>query len=215
MLAKNVNCVFQQLFFMTVVLLILSYTALAQNNEIGLMLGANVTPNRDVRPFSAQTFSKARVDAGLTFGLSYARRIVGNDFASVHFETVFFATPLKDVKASITGVPRDYAALFVAPGIKVRFLPNARISPYVAAGGGYARFDESEFQQNNAPNAGKRGTNRGTFDYGGGVEFKVFRFFALRGEVRDFISGNPRLNTIFSSDRQHNVISSAGLVLRF
>ena len=215
MLAKNVNRVFQQLFFMTVVLFILSYTALAQNNEIGLMLGANTTPDRDVRPISGQTLSKVVVNSGLTFGLSYARRIAGNDLASVHFETVFFATPSKDVSATITAVPRNYAALFVAPGVKIKFLPNAGISPYVAAGGGYARFDESEFQVNNAPNTGQRGTNTGTFNYGGGLEFKVFRFLALRGEVRDFISGNPRLNAIFSSDRQHNVISSAGLVLRF
>jgi hypothetical protein len=37
----------------------------------------------------------------------------------------------------------------------------------------------------------------------------------LRGEVRDFYTGQPRLNIVRSESGQHNVIVSGGFVLRF
>jgi opacity protein-like surface antigen len=187
-------------------------------NEVGLVLGVTTTPDREVRPqvgTGQPPVGTARVDRGLTFGATYARRLAGNDAASLHFEVALFATPSTNVNSSFTFLPRNYAALFLTPGLKLKFFPRASVSPYVVAGGGYGRFDESEFQVNDAPNRGERGTNTGVFDYGGGVEVKVFRFLAVRGEVRDFVSGNPKFNAIFSGSRQHNVITSGGLVLRF
>jgi opacity protein-like surface antigen len=192
--------------------------AFAQKNEIGLMLGATITPDREVRPqvsTGQPPTATARIGTGLTYGLSYARRIVDARVASLHGEVVFFAVPSNDVKSSLNFVPRNFASLFVTPGLKLKFLPQAPITPYVAAGGGFARFAESDFLGNNAPNTGKRGTNRGAFNYGGGLEFKVFPFVSLRGEVRHFITDNPQFNAVFVSDKQHSVISSAGVVLRF
>jgi hypothetical protein len=57
--------------------------------------------------------------------------------------------------------------------------------------------------------------NRGVFDYGGGLDFRLFRFIGLRAEVRDFLSGNPGLNVALNSSTQHNVVASGGVVLRF
>lgn len=192
--------------------------AFAQKNEIGLMLGATITPDRDVRPqvsTGQPPTTTARIGTGLTYGLSYARRVVDARVASLHAEVVFFAVPSNDVKSALSFVPRNFASLFVTPGLKLKFLPQSPVTPYVAAGGGFARFAESDFLGNNAPNTGRRGTNRGAFNYGGGLEFKVFPFVSLRGEVRHFITGNPQFNAVFVSDKQHSVISSVGLVLRF
>ena len=57
--------------------------------------------------------------------------------------------------------------------------------------------------------------NHGVFDYGGGLDFRLFRFIGLRAEVRDFLSGNPGLNIALNSSTQHNVVASGGVVLRF
>ena len=53
------------------------------------------------------------------------------------------------------------------------------------------------------------------FDFGGGLDYKVFRFLGLRGEVRDFLSGNPNLNVALSSSTQHNVVASGGISVWF
>jgi len=42
----------------------------------------------------------------------------------------------------------------------------------------------------------------------------VWRFLALRGEVRDFYTGTPDYNLRITG-RQHNVVAGAGLVLRW
>ena len=99
--------------------------------------------------------------------------------------------------------------------MRFKFRPNSRVSPYLAVGGGYGRFEESDFRLDNQPNTSRRGTNRGVFDFGGGVDVKVGRFLSLRGEVRDFVSGTPSFNAAVSGSRQHNILSAGGIVLRF
>jgi hypothetical protein len=57
--------------------------------------------------------------------------------------------------------------------------------------------------------------SRGAFDFGGGLDYQLFRLFGLRGEVRDFVSGNPNLNVALSSSTQHNIVASGGISVRF
>jgi hypothetical protein len=181
-------------------------------NEVGLLLGALSTGSREIR---LPTLSTADIGSGLTYQANYARRLVDAKVASLHVEVLFAATPLVEVRSTNTLIPRDYASLFLTPGLKVKFVPGWRVSPYVAAGGGYARFAESEFRTNDLPNTGRRGTNTGVFNYGGGVDLRVIRYLSLRGEVRDFVTGNPNFNAPFLSTRQHNVLTSGGIVLHF
>jgi hypothetical protein len=79
---------------------------------------------------------------------------------------------------------------------------------------GYALYQQSA-QFSNGQNTTNKFLNRGVFDFGGGVDYTLFRFLGLRGEVRDLVSGNPNLNVALSSSTQHNVISSGGIVVRF
>ena len=63
-------------------------------------------------------------------------------------------------------------------------------------------------------NPAPRQLARGVFTYGGGIDVPVWRFVALRGEVRDFYSGSPAFNALVSGG-QHNLVAGAGIVLRF
>jgi hypothetical protein len=47
------------------------------------------------------------------------------------------------------------------------------------------------------------------------VDLRVIRYLSLRGEVRDFVTGNPNFNAPFLTNRQHNVLTSGGIVLHF
>ncbi len=200
------------IIFFLLALASFSFAQSESKNEVGLLLGALSTGSRELQ---LPARSQADIGSGLTYQVNYARRIVAAKVASLHIEVLFAATPLVEVKSTNTLIPRDYASLFLTPGLKLKFVPGWRVSPYVAAGGGFARFRESDFRTNNQPNTGKIGTNTGVFNYGGGVDLSVFRYLSLRGEVRDFVTGNPSFNALFLSNRQHNVLTSGGIVIHF
>lgn len=197
-----------------VCLLILTGVGLGQDtkNEVGLLLGGIATGTRTVL---FPTRSDADPGSGLTYEATYARRTVGGKVGVLYAEFVFTATPLVEIKSSNLTLPRDYASLYLTPGVKVKFLPGARLAPYLAIGGGYARYTGSQFLTSNQPNLGKRAINTGAFDYGGGVDVRLFRHLGLRGEVRDFLTGNPNFNAPLASNRQHNVLDSGGIVIHF
>jgi opacity protein-like surface antigen len=49
------------------------------------------------------------------------------------------------------------------------------------------------------------------WNYGGGADFVLQRHFALRLELRDYVSGQPSL----IEGTRHNLVPSAGIVFRF
>jgi hypothetical protein len=186
--------------------------ASAQKNEIGLLLGGLKTGNKE---FQLPAPGQLQIGAGLTFQANYAHRFLDFGVASLYVEVPFLATPSIDVKSGNVLVPRNYASLFITPGLKLKILPHSRITPFGAVGGGYARLTASKSLTNSQPNiAGTLGANHGTFDVGGGADVRVFRFLAIRGEVRDFLTGKPNLDVQFRG-AQHNVVGSGGIVLRF
>ena len=111
-----------------------------------------------------------------------------------------------------TSIPQNYNSLFITPGIRVKFAPISPVSPFLAAGVGYARLNSSNILQNQVPNPHPT-SNSAIFDLAGGVDFKIFPFLSFRAEVRDFYVGLPTGGGL--SSRQHTVVPSGGLVLRF
>lgn len=200
-------------FLFALVVLSLTHLAAAADhkNEVGLLLGGITTSDRSIVS-GPGTIS---VSTGITYQATYARLLKQTDRVGIYFEVPFVASPLQDVASSNPAVPLNYASLFITPGVRFKFRPEQRVSPFVAVGGGYARFDESEDLVSGVPNPGPRGTNTGVLQFGGGFDVKVFSRISLRGEVRDFYSGRPQYNVITDGDRQHNVVFSGGFVLHF
>ena len=89
----------------------------------------------------------------------------------------FVALPSQDVQSPSPNSPRNYASIFIPPGIRVTFVPTSAISPWASVGGGYARFAESTTLVTGAPNTFKTGTNKGALQFGGGVDFKTLSGF--------------------------------------
>src|SRR4029077_19777686 len=61
----------------------------------------------------------------------------------------------------------------------------------------------------------KTGTTNGVFQIGGGLDVTLYRKFSLRGELRDFWSGVPKLNVSTNQTRQHNLFVGGGVVWHF
>lgn len=191
--------------------ILLGATGLAQSkNEVGLLLGGSIVPT---------STTNLNINSGLAYQATYAHRFTGNTSLGFGFEVPFVALPSQDVQSGSPVSPRNYASIFITPGIRVTFRPDSAISPWGSVGGGYARFAESTTLVSGAPNTFKTGTNKGALQYGGGVDFKtpwkIFFPLVFRGEVRDFYTGQPRLNVVRSGNGQNNVIISGGIVLRF
>jgi len=108
----------------------------------------------------------------------------------------------------------DITSIFVTPSVMVKLAPDSFLSPWVSGGGGWARYSVD-------PDIT---TNKGAVQFGGGVDFKVgLKRLRLRGEVRDFLTGDPTLRLVsgpFTGTTQgglhrHNVMAGGGVVLHF
>ncbi len=180
--------------------------ATAQKNELGVLVGGQFPQS----PVSTLTFGKSATVQG-----NYARRIAHVPLVSAYVELPVIVALTSDISpSSISNLPRNYSALYVTPGLKIKLAPSFFISPYLLGGIGVARFRGADTVQSGAPNPATT-NHTAVFDFGGGVDYKIAPFISLRGELRDLYSGLPNLNLSGLDKREHNLIVSAGLVLRF
>jgi len=199
------------LVFLALALLAATSPAVAQSNDITLSLGGIPSQSRSFRSPSA---GSVQISPDVSLGANYGHRLLDTEFTAIYGEILFVALPNRRLTAPTTTVPQNYASLYVTPGLRLKVLPTARLSPWVAVGGGYALYEQSA-KLSNGQNTTSKFLNRGVFDFGGGLDYRLFRLFGLRGEVRDFVSGNPNLNVALSSSTQHNIVASGGISVRF
>src|SRR5437763_1619912 len=77
-----------------------------------------------------------------------------------------------------------YSTFYFTPGLKVKLLPQLPISPYGFVGVGLAHFHNTDTDQ---------GSYENVIDYGAGLDWSIAPLLSIRGELRDFNSGVPRL----------------------
>jgi opacity protein-like surface antigen len=178
----------------------------AHKNELALGLGGLTALSRSDTP-------RLDTGSGVAFQVNYGRRFFKGRKVALYGEINALANPLRDVSSSVPTATHDFASLYLTPGIRVKFLPTSRISPYALVGGGYADYEQSTTRIDGQHNSVSRELARGVVDFGAGVEVHVWRFLALRGEARDFYSGSPAYNIATISGGQHNVVATGALVL--
>jgi len=207
-----------------------SLPALAQErqskNEAAFSIGATLTTSQGLSPGAVLIGPGGTVlpnrsiefNSSLALGAEYDRGFVLKKRVALYGGVDFLASP-NDVKLSqaTLNLPRSYAYIFLTPHIRLKFHPAGSLSPWLSFGGGYARFDSSTPA---AAIAFQRGTNTGTFVFGGGVDTRtlvhLFKMpIGFRIEVRDFYSGLPNYNIKVTGDKQNNVSLTGGPLIRF
>lgn len=173
----------------------------AQKNEIGITAGGYFPVNTPL----------AVVPAAVIQG-SYARRLLSVPLLGIYAEIPIART--FDVGLNPTNA--SFNALFIVPGVKAKIAPSFPISPWLALGYGLAHFSAGGTFRS----VGLSGSsNSGVADFGGGIDLKIAPYVSLRGEARDyFTSGLSDLIPVSIpgfTGTQHNVITSAGIVVRF
>lgn len=186
--------------------------AFAQEQELGFLIGRMKTGDRGLR--SLQPI-EAAFDGATTYQINYANRMVDGELVSLHWEMAITGAPRTNVKSTSLLLPRNYSSLFFTPGLKLKIFPGGGLSPYLVAGAGAGRYSASGTTISGDPNIDDRSNFTWVFNYGGGVDFNIFGPVALRGEIRDFVTGNPSLSAPFLNNKQHNIFVAGGIVVRW
>ncbi|MFN0102744.1 MAG: hypothetical protein ACKV2U_11720 [Bryobacteraceae bacterium] len=184
----------QTLLFLTILPLA------AQNQELGLSIG------------SLRGVDTPQLGGGTALQANYAIRFAAIGPIKLYGGVNFLANPQRKVTSFNPAVIRDLASLYVTPELKVK-LGDRRFQPFAFVGAGLSVYEHSLLTTGGLPNPGPRTSNTGAFTYGGGLDLRIIRWFALRGELRDTYSGAPRYNIL--TGKQHNTSVTGGFVLRW
>ncbi len=197
----------------------LSATAVAQDekNEVGGSIGRTFISDQGIQ--NANFFDPIiHVGKGLTFEGEYARRMFVTPVFSISAEAVVMYNHDADVNAGEYGhsvVPSDFKELFVTPAAKVNLFPTTAVSPWVSFGAGFGHISQNNQLIYGGVNPGKS-TTSAVIEGGFGLDLKVWRKLSVRGEVRDFWSGEPDYPLApTGKTRQHNYFVGGGAFWRF
>ena len=199
--------------------LLLSSQGFAQSNEIGFLVGGMFSPNTDRVSGVACIVTDPNCAAPnhTSSRISYegvvAHRLANLHLASFYLELPVVGVPNRTVRHDTllpgsVNVFQDYSSVFFTPGLKLKFsLPV--LSPFVSVGGGFAHFSPDTNSVGTTPSS----STTGAFQVGGGIDLGLIPHIALRGEVREFYTGNPFSSSVGTS--RHNIFAGAGLVVHF
>lgn len=174
--------------------------------DVGLLLGSTGTTNEG---------AVLQFDRATTYQATFAWHVWRTPSANLSVEVPFIASPEFTVATRGGALPRDYASLYLTPGIRVTVAPRAPVSFFGAIGGGYALYTEGHTRVDGSPNPQPRDTNTGALQFGGGIDVHGFGWLGFRGEVRDLYTGPRNFSIATPTPRVHNVVASGGLVIRF
>jgi hypothetical protein len=197
----------------------LGASALAQDerNEIGGLIGRTFISDQGIK---GATFFDPIIHSGkgLTLQGEYARRFIVTPIWSISGEAMVVYNPDEDLNAGEYGhavVPHDYKQLFVTPAARVNLFPTTAVSPWVSLGAGFGHFSQSKGLVYGTTNPGKS-TTGAVIEAGIGLDVRVWKRASIRGEVRDFWSGEPDFPLAATGKtRQHNFFVGGGAFWRF
>ena len=134
-------------------------------------------------------------------------------------------------RASAASLWIEYGMVFPNPGLKanvpvssssrtgfaatlgLRFMVpvNSRLSFYAVSGGGGGSFWVAEVTGGANPSVYTYSTSHGLFVFGGGADLRLSRWFSLRAEVRDLVTGKE----LSGAPGRHHVLPLFGVAGHF
>ena len=215
-----------QLLSLSLILVLVAATACAQEttiwdkkNEIGGLVERDFASGHAITSPSIPpplTDNRVNIGKGLAFQGTYGRRLRTTELAAFTFEVPVVYLIDQDLLSSNDLVPEGYKAFFVTPGVRFNLFPNTLLSPWGSVGGGFGHFSTSKTGVFNVLKLPGHGSTTSVFQFGGGVDVKIWRNFKFRGEIRDFYSGVPSISNVNQGrTRMHNFVGGGGLVWFF
>jgi opacity protein-like surface antigen len=200
-----------------VILLAVSVAAQDEKNEIGGILGRTFVSDQGIQ--NANYFDPIiHYGDDLSFEGEYAYRFWVTPIYSIAGEVAAMDNPKSRLNAGqypVSVVPTSIHSFFITPAARVNLFPTTAVSPWVSVGAGFGHFSESSTLVYGGTSPGKS-TTSATIEGGLGLDVKVWRKLVMRGEVRDFWSGEPDFPLAPTGhSRQHNYFVGGGAFWRF
>jgi hypothetical protein len=200
-------------------MMVLAASAAAQDerNEIGGMIGRIFISDQGIK--NATYFDPViHSGKGLSVEGEYARRMIVAPIYSISIEGLVVYNPDEDLNAGEYGhavVPSDYKQLFITPAARVNLFPTTAVSPWVSLGAGFGHVSQGKDLVYGGTNPGKS-TTSAVIEAGIGLDVKVWKRLSVRGEARDFYSGEPDFPLApTGKTRAHNFFVGGGAFWRF
>ncbi|HTS25429.1 MAG TPA: hypothetical protein VMH81_06125 [Bryobacteraceae bacterium] len=163
--------------------------------------GAYEVSGTEVTAGGSQEFSSV-----LGFGYQLARVSPGTLWLDL---SQWFGAP-DDLQASLPGTGRTTWQAYTASG-RLMVPLYRRLSGYAVTGVGGGLFHGIAVHGGSSPTVSTYRTYHGVFDFGGGLDFRLLRWFSVRAEVRDLVTGE-QLSGV--AGRQH-VLPMFGMGFHF
>ncbi|MFN0107299.1 MAG: outer membrane beta-barrel protein [Blastocatellia bacterium] len=199
-------------FVALLILLSCAIVASAQEREISFLVGRLKTGDKGISNVQA---IKAVFDGAVSYQITYGRRFTDGKVVALYGELLIAGAPGTKINVTNFVLPKSYSSLFFTPGLKLQLFPGSGLSPYVAAGLGMGRYSGDAQTSTGQTVQGDQANTTWAFNYGAGVDLNIVKNFGLRGEIRDFITGKPKLTAPFFDKNQHNVNIAVGVVFKF
>ena len=191
-----------------------SASAQDEKNELTGVLGRIFISDQGIR---GATYPNPfiRSGKGLTFEVNYARRLFGTQVYAISGEVPAVFNLDEDLNSGSDVVPIDYKQIFVTPSVRLNLFPATAVSPWISLGGGFGYFSQNKTLIYGGPNPGSSSTT-GVMQGGLGLDVRVWHKFSIRGQVRDFWSGEPNFPLADTGKtRQHNYFVGGGVLYHF
>ncbi len=205
----------KRLLGMIVTVVVLASSASAQSNDISITAGRTFVSTQTVLNTGFSYNPPLHFGNEETIAGNYSHLLKTAGIFGIRVEVPIALYPRMDLNTPYHGIPTDIGALFITPSLRVNIFSRDSVSPWVSVGGGYGRFREAPRDNFYGPNLGPTGSNTGVVQFGAGLDVWIWHHWGVRGEARDFYSGEPVLNVDTSNSRMHNYYVGAGMVFRF
>jgi hypothetical protein len=158
------------------------------------------------------------LNAGIAIEANFAQKIRDVPWGAIYWEVDGVGAPLRYVAGTPGAASHEMHSVYAMPGLKMQFTPKEPLSPWIAAGGGYAFYDASGTAIQGGPTGGGASSSGGTkntyaVDFGGGIDYAMGKRYVLRGTVRGIYTGNPNFG-VPTSGGLWNFVISGGIVWR-
>ncbi|MGA2264381.1 MAG: hypothetical protein ABSH28_23480 [Acidobacteriota bacterium] len=190
-----------------VLLVLTRCAAMAQSNDIGILIGG-AGPSADVViGTSVRVSSTVAVSLQLNYAFQVMERKPGA--LGVELPLVLVGHLSVSVNGGVSAASRN--TLFFTPGIRFSLPLHSRVALYGVAGGGVGSFGNDEVIVGPVIGVQTRRVLSGVFDFGGGIDLRLTHLLSLRGEARDFVS---RAGLGGTAGRNHGIFQG-GIGFRF
>jgi hypothetical protein len=194
-----------------------SAVAQDEKNELGGILGRTFISDQRI---TGATFPNPTIASGkgLSFEAEYARRFLITPVFSLSGEGLLMYNHNVKLNAGIPTfsiVPTQYSELFVTPAVRLNLFPTTAVSPWASLGAGFGHISQGTTLLYGGTNPGKS-TISAVIQGGFGLDVRVWQKLSIRGELRDFWSGEPDFPLApTGKSRQHNYFVGGGAFWRF